>query len=39
MDRIKELLEEWKDNGLTNPDSLEKLYEAISLLIEEIQKP
>lgn len=36
MNEIKQLIEEWKENGLTNPDSLEKLYQAILLLIDEV---
>lgn len=38
MNEIKQLLEQWKENGLTNPDSLEKAYQAILLLIEEVEK-
>lgn len=38
MNEIKELLEQWKEDGFTNPGSLEKAYEAMLLLIEEIEK-
>ena len=38
MNEIKELLEQWKEEGLVNPDSLEKAYQAILLLIEEVEK-
>lgn len=38
MNEIKELLEQWKEEGLVNPDALEKAYQAILLLIEEVEK-
>jgi hypothetical protein len=38
MNEIKELLEQWREDGLTNADSLEKAYQAILLLIEEVEK-
>ena len=38
MNEIKELLEQWKQEGITNPDALEKAYQAILLLIEEVEK-
>jgi hypothetical protein len=38
MDEIKELLEQWKEDGLVNPDSLEKAYEAISLLVNRVEQ-
>ena len=37
MNEIKELLEQWKNEGFTNPDALDKAYKAILLLIEEIE--
>jgi hypothetical protein len=37
MDEIKRLINEWKDEGIVNPGSLEKAYEAILLLIEEVE--
>lgn len=37
MDEIKELLEAWKNDGYTNPDSLDKLYQAILLLIDRLE--
>lgn len=38
MDEIKELLEQWKEDGLTNPDSLEKAHEAIVLLVAKVEQ-
>jgi hypothetical protein len=38
MDEIKELLEQWKQDGFPNPDSLEKAYEAISLLVNRVEQ-
>jgi hypothetical protein len=37
MDDVKELLEQWKEDGFTNPDSLEKAYEAINLLVQKVE--
>lgn len=37
MNEIKELLESWKEDGFSNPGALEKAYEAILLLIEEVE--
>ena len=37
MNEIKELIEQWKNDGITNPDSLEKLYQAILLLIDKVE--
>jgi hypothetical protein len=37
MNEIKKLLDEWKEEGLLNPDALQKAYEAILLLIEEVE--
>ena len=38
MDEIRELLEQWKEDGLTNPDSLEKAHEAIVLLVTKVEQ-
>jgi len=38
MDEIKELLESWKQDGLINPDSLEKAYDAILLLVAKVEE-
>lgn len=37
MNEIKELIETWKEEGLVNPDSLDKLYQAILLLIDKVE--
>ncbi len=37
MNEIKELLEQWKEDGITNPDSLDKLYQALILLIDRVE--
>ena len=37
MNEIKELLRQWKEDGISNPDALEKAYQAILLLIEEVE--
>jgi hypothetical protein len=37
MDEIKELLEQWKEDGFANPDSLGKAYEAILLLVDKVE--
>jgi hypothetical protein len=37
MNEIKELLEQCKQDGITNPDSLEKLHQAIVLLISKVE--
>jgi hypothetical protein len=37
MNEIKELVEQWKEDGITNPDSLDKLYQAIVLLISKVE--
>jgi len=37
MNEIKELIEQWKNEGISNPDALEKAYQAILLLIEEVE--
>ena len=38
MNEIKELLEQWKEDGLVNPDSLEKAYEAVLLLVTKVEQ-
>jgi hypothetical protein len=38
MNEIKELLETWKQDGLVNPDALEKAYEAISALVTKVEE-
>jgi hypothetical protein len=38
MDEIKELLEQWKEDGLVNPDSLEKAYDAITSLVAKVEE-
>jgi hypothetical protein len=38
MDEIKELLEQWKEDGFPNPDSLGKAYEAITLLVDRVEQ-
>jgi len=37
MDEIKQLIEQWKEEGISNPDALEKAYQAILLLIDEVE--
>jgi len=37
MNEIKELLESWKNDGFANPGALENAYEAILLLIQEVE--
>jgi len=37
MNEIKDLIEQWKSDGITNPDALEKAYQAILLLIQEVE--
>lgn len=37
MDEIKKLLEAWKEDGYSNPDSLDKLYQALILLIVKVE--
>jgi hypothetical protein len=37
MNEIKELVEQWKEDGITNPDSLDKLYQALILLIARVE--
>jgi hypothetical protein len=37
MNEIKDLIEQWKNDGITNPDALEKAYQAILLLIQEVE--
>lgn len=38
MNEIKALLEQWKEDGLTNPDSLEKAHEAIVSLMARVEQ-
>ena len=38
MNEIKDLINQWEEQGLLNPDGIDKLYQAILLLIEEIEK-
>lgn len=38
MDEIKQLLETWKEDGYTNPDSLDKLYQAILILVNKVEE-
>lgn len=38
MNEVRELLEQWKQDGLTNPDSLEKAHEAILLLVSRVEQ-
>jgi len=38
MNEIKELLESWKTDGLVNPDSLEKAYDALVLLVAKVEE-
>jgi hypothetical protein len=37
MNEIKELVEQWKEDGITNPDALDKLYQAVILLIARVE--
>jgi hypothetical protein len=38
MNEIKDLVEAWKNDGISNPDSLDKLYQAILLLIDKVEE-
>lgn len=38
MDEIKNLLEQWKENGLVNPGSLESAHAAIVLLVAKVEE-
>lgn len=38
MNEIKELLNSWKQDGLVNPDSLEKAYDAITALVAKVEE-
>jgi DNA-binding transcriptional MerR regulator len=38
MNEIKELLEQWREDGFTNPGSLEKSHEAILLLVAKVEE-
>jgi len=38
MNEIKDLLDSWKQDGLVNPDALEKAYDAITLLVAKIEE-
>lgn len=38
MDEIKQLIEQWKEDGLVNPGSLESAYDAIVLLVAKIEE-
>jgi hypothetical protein len=38
MNEIKELLETWKEEGLVNPDSLEKAYDALIALVNKVEE-
>ena len=37
MNEIKDLIDAWKNDGYANPDSLDKLYQAILLLIDKVE--
>ena len=38
MNEIKELLEQWKDDGFVNPGALESAYDAIVLLVSRVEE-
>jgi len=38
MDEIKNLLDQWGQEGLVNPDALEKASDAILLLVNKIEE-
>lgn len=38
MNEIKELLEQWKVDGLINPDALKKAYDAVVLLVAKVEE-
>jgi hypothetical protein len=38
MDNVKVLLEQWKEDGLANPDALLVAYDAIVLLIAKVEE-
>jgi hypothetical protein len=38
MDEIKDLLKQWKEEGLVNPGSLESAYDAIALLVAKVEE-
>lgn len=38
MNEIKELLDSWKQDGLVNPDALEKAYDAIVALVAKVEE-
>ncbi len=38
MDEIKNLLDQWRQEGLVNPDALEKASNAILLLVNKIEE-
>lgn len=38
MNEITELLESWKEDGITNPDALNKLHQAALLMVDKIEQ-
>jgi DNA-binding transcriptional MerR regulator len=38
MNEIKDLLDDWKNDGLSNPGALEKAYDAIALLVSKVEE-
>ena len=38
MNEIKNLLEQWKEDGFVNPGALESAYNAIILLVAKVEE-
>jgi hypothetical protein len=38
MNEIKELLEQWKEDGFPNPGALENAYNAVILLVAKVEE-
>ena len=38
MDEIRNLLEAWKQDGLSNPGALEQAHDAIILLVAKVEE-
>jgi hypothetical protein len=38
MNKIKELMDAWKNNGYINPDAIISGYQAMELLIVEVEE-
>ena len=38
MNEMKILLDSWKEDGITNPDALDKLYQATLIMVNKVEQ-